>query len=195
MSGSTRNPSPDSRFRLPDPHVRPGEFLELDWEMFGELCRALAMRVARDYHPEVVVGVARAGVIPAAIIASLLRIDFHAISISRRMGLHGADDDVDVPALPQVFSQVPRSVEGRRVLLADEITTSGDTLRLGIAALREAQPAQVRTATTFVRPRGYRPDYHALETDATVIFPWDVKVFDGESWVINPRYRELLEGD
>jgi len=195
MSGSTRNPSPDSRFRLPDPHVRPGEFLELDWEMFGELCRALAMRVARDYRPEVVVGVARAGVIPAAIIASLLRIDFHAISISRRMGLHGADDDVDVPALPQVFSQVPRNVQGRRVLLADEITTSGDTLRLGIAALREAQPAQVRTATTFVRPRGYRPDYHALETDATVIFPWDVKVFDGESWVINPRYRELLEGD
>ena len=193
MSGSTPSPSSGFSFRLPDPHVRAGEFLELDWEMFGELCRALAMRVARDYRPEVVVGVARAGVIPAAIIASLLRIDFHAISISRRMGLHGADDDADVLERPQVFSQVPRHIEGKRVLLTDEITTSGDTLRLGIATLREAHPAQIRTATTFVRPRAYRPDYHALETDATVIFPWDVKVFDGESWVINPRYRELLE--
>lgn len=193
MSGSNSPPSPDSSFRFPDPHVRAGEFLELDWELFGELCRALAMRVAREYRPEVVVGVARAGVIPAAIIASLLRIDFHAISISRRMGLHGSDDAAEISERPQVFSQVPRHIEGKRVLLADEITTSGDTLRLGIATLRGAQPAQIRTATTFVRPRGYRPDYHALETDATVIFPWDVKVFDGESWVINPRYRELLE--
>jgi uncharacterized protein len=169
-------------------HVRPGEYLELDWEMFGELCRALAMRVAREYDPEVVVGVARAGVIPAAIIASLLRIDFHAITISRREG-----GDV-VRERPEVFSQAPRGLRGKRVLLVDEISTSGDTLKLGIAALRGEHPAEVRTATTFVRPRGYRPDYQALETAATVIFPWDVKVFDGEEWVVNPRYREALGG-
>ncbi len=35
--------------------------LELSWELFGELCRALAVRVARDYDPDVVVGIAAAG--------------------------------------------------------------------------------------------------------------------------------------
>jgi hypoxanthine phosphoribosyltransferase len=170
-----------------DPRVRPHEFLELDWEMFGELCRALAMRVSRDFRPEVVVGVARAGVIPAAIIASLLRIPFHAISITRR------DREDHVRDRPEIFSQVPQGLEGKRVLLVDEIATSGDTLRLGVAALRQAFPAEIRTAVTFARPRGYRPDYHALETDTTVVFPWDVKVFDGETWVVNPRYRDVLE--
>ncbi len=169
-----------------DPRIRPDEYLELDWEMFGELCRALAMRVAQGGTPDVVVGVARAGVIPAAIIASLLRIDFHAITISRRRG------GERVLERPAVFSQIPRDLEGKDVLVADEITTSGDTMRVALAALRDVHPARIRTATVFARPRGFRPDHHALETDATVVFPWDVKVFDGTEWVVNPRYRDVL---
>ena len=37
------------------------------------------------------------------------------------------------------------------MLIVDEVTTSGDTLRLALAAVREVGPAQVRTATSFVR--------------------------------------------
>ena len=75
----------------------------------------------------------------------------------------------------------------------DEIATSGDTLRLGLAAVRAVDPAEVRTATSFVRPMGYKPDYYALETDATVIFPWDRKVFEGDDLVVNPRYEGAVE--
>lgn len=157
--------------------------------MFGELCRALALKVGRDYQPEAVVGIARAGVIPAAIIASLLRIDFHSMKISRR------DSENRVRERPELFSQVPASIRGKRVLLVDEITTSGDTFRLGLAALRDVGPSEIRTASAFVRPKGYAPDYKALETDNTVVFPWDVKIFDGEDWVINPLYRDAIFDD
>ena len=34
------------------------EYLDLSWEMFGELRRALALKVVRDYDPEVVVDIA-----------------------------------------------------------------------------------------------------------------------------------------
>ena len=34
--------------------------LEVDWPFFGELCRALALRVAREYEPEIVLGIAKA---------------------------------------------------------------------------------------------------------------------------------------
>jgi len=172
-----------------DPRVQAEDYLELDWELFGELCRALAMRVSRDFRPDVVVGIARAGVIPAAIIASLLRVDFHAITISRRAGSERVLDR------PEIFSQVPQALEGRRVLLVDEITTSGDTLRVGVAALRQVHPSEIRTAATFARSRGFRPDFLALETDATVLFPWDVKVLEGDRWVVNPRYRAFLGED
>jgi hypoxanthine phosphoribosyltransferase len=164
----------------------PEQFLDLSWEMFGELCRALALRVARDYDPEVVIGIARAGVIPGAVIASILRLDFYSMRISRREG------GEMVRARPEIMSAAPSQVSGRRVLLVDEIATSGDTLRLGLAAVRDAGPGEVRTATCFVRPQGYKPDYYALETGDTVVFPWDRKVFEDDELVVNPRYLPLL---
>jgi len=180
---------------MPEPHYyymskpepAPTEFLDLDWAMFGELCRALALRVARDYDPEVVIGIARAGVIPAGIVASILDVDFYSLQITRR------DGDDQVRQRPEIFSDVPRDVRGKRVLIVDEITSSGDTLRLALAAVRDQHPAEVRTATSFARTTGYRPDYTALTMDAEVVFPWDRKVFEGDDLVVNPRYREVVE--
>lgn len=163
------------------------ESLDLSWEMFGELCRALAFRVVGDYEPEMVVGIARAGVIPGAVIASILRVDFYSMKISRREG------GERVRERPAILSAAPTQARDRRVLLVDEIATSGETLRMALAAVRDVHPAEIRTATSFVRPSGYKPDYFALETGAEIVFPWDRKILEGEELVVNPRYRDVLE--
>ena len=49
---------------------------EVEWPLFGELSRALALKVARSYDPEVVVGIATAGVVPGAVIAAILGREF-----------------------------------------------------------------------------------------------------------------------
>ncbi|MEX2527791.1 MAG: phosphoribosyltransferase family protein [Gemmatimonadota bacterium] len=167
--------------------VQPDDFMELTWEMFGELCRALALRVAREFEPEIVVGIARAGVIPGAIVASILQVDFYSMKISRKEG------GERVRERPAVLSAAPSQARGKRVLIVDEVTTTGDTLRLALAAVRDVQPAEVRTATSFIRPGGYRSDFFSLETDQTLIFPWDRKIFQEGELVVNPRYREVLE--
>lgn len=172
---------------IPDPRVRQDEFLEMSWEMFGELCRGLAMRVGQTFRPDLVVGIARAGVIPAAVLASILRVDFHAITISRREGAQR------VRERPAILSEAPARARGRRVVLVDEVTTSGETFRMGLAALRDVVPDEIRTASVFVRPRGYAPDFHALETDATVVFPWDRKILEGTEWIVNPRYEGVID--
>ena len=169
------------------PSINPGQYLDLSWEMFGELCRALALRVARQYDPDLVVGIARAGVIPGAVIASILRVDFHSLKISRR------DGDEQVRERPAILSAAPGTARGSRVLIVDEIASSGETLRMALSSLRNVGPAEIRTATCFVRPRGYKPDYFALETDATIIFPWDRKIFHDDELVVNPRYQAVLD--
>lgn len=167
--------------------AQPSEFLDLSWEMFGELCRALALRVARDFDPDLVVGIARAGVFPGAVVASVLRKDFYSLTISRREG------GELVRERPAVLSAAPLQCRGKRILLVDEITSSGETLRMALAAVRDRSPAEVRTATSFTRHGGYQPDYVALQTDATIIFPWDRKIFEGEDLVVNPRYEGVVE--
>ncbi len=167
------------------PHAGPVEEpLDVSWEMFGELSRALALKVAAGFDPEVIVGIARAGAIPGAIVACILRRDFFSMSISRR------EAGQVVRARPAILSAAPPQVRGKRVLIVDEITTSGETLRLALAAVRDLVPKEVKTATSFARSRGYRPDFVALVTDADVVYPWDRKVFEGDEWVVNPRYRE-----
>jgi len=167
--------------------TQPTEFLDLSWEMFGELCRALALRVARDYDPDLIIGIARAGVFPGAVVASVLRKDFYSLTISRREGGELVRDR------PAVLSAAPLQCQGKKVLLVDEITSSGDTLRMGLASIRDRNPAEVRTATSFTRHGGYQPDFIALQTDATIIFPWDRKIFEGEELVVNPRYDGAVE--
>ena len=109
-----------------------------------------------------------------------------------RIGRPGGEEE-QVRQRPEIFSAVPPRVEGKRVLIVDEITTSGDTLRLALAAVRGAHPAEVRTATSFARTTGYQPDYSALTMDAEVVFPWDRQVFEDDELVVNPRYRGALE--
>ena len=137
--------------------------------------------------PEVVVGIARAGAIPGAVVATILRVDFYSMTISRREGAER------VRERPAVLSAAPLQVQGKRVLLVDEIATTGDTMRLGLAALRDAGAGEVRTATSFVRPTGYQPHYHSLMTGDTIVFPWDRKIFQGEELVVNPIYAQGLE--
>jgi uncharacterized protein len=178
-------PEPQVFMTTPDQPKR--EYLEVDWAMFGELCRALALKVARDYQPEMIIGITRAGVIPGAVMASILGVEFDSLRITRKEG------DEAVRERPAIFSLVPPQVAGKRVLVVDEITTSGDTLRLALAAVRGAHPEEVRTATSFARTSGYQPDYSALTMDAEVVFPWDRKVFEGDELVVNPRYRDALD--
>jgi hypoxanthine phosphoribosyltransferase len=158
--------------------------MEVDWPLFGELSRALALKVARSYDPEIVVGVATAGVVPGAVIAAILDKEFHSIIVSRRLGAAA------VRETPAVLGAAPPAVRGRRVLVVDETCRSGDTLRLAVAAVVNAGAADVRTAVGF-RTGSYEPDFAGLETESRIVLPWDKEVLLNGELVLKPEYRTL----
>src|ERR1041384_8832627 len=80
---------------------------EVEWPLFGELSRALALKVARDYDPESVVGVATAGVVPGAVVAAIFDREFHSIMVSRRYRSE------TVRQTPAVMGTAPIEVRGR----------------------------------------------------------------------------------
>ncbi len=168
-----------SRF-APDPQR---DLLEVDWPFFGELCRALAVRVARGYDPEIVLGVAKAGVIPAAIIATILRRDLATMTIARPEALED----------PTLVVAPPPSIRGRRVLIVDETCDSGATMKLALASVRALQPADVRSAVSF-RTGAWAPDYHAFETPKAIVLPWDREVIVDGELVLRPDLEERVGG-
>jgi hypoxanthine phosphoribosyltransferase len=156
----------------------------VEWPLFGELSRALALKVARDYQPEIVVGIATAGVIPGAVVAAILDRDFRSILVSRR------DDRSRVRETPAVLGAAPQEVRGRRVLIVDETCDSGETMRLAIAAIVNAGAGEVRTAVSF-KTGSYEPDYHALATESTIVLPWDREILVEGELVPNPKYGAI----
>jgi hypoxanthine phosphoribosyltransferase len=160
---------------------------EVDWPLFGELSRALALKVARAYDPEMVIGIATAGVIPGATIAAILQRDFHSILVSRRRGTEV------VRQTPAILGAAPPQVRDRRVLLVDETCDTGDTMRLALASIVNAGAADVRTAVGF-RTGPYEPDFAGLETESTIILPWDREILVEGELVLRPEYAEALRG-
>ncbi|MCX5765998.1 MAG: phosphoribosyltransferase [Gemmatimonadetes bacterium] len=163
--------------------ARPAkDVFEVDWPLFGELSRALALRVSREFDPELVVGVATAGVVPAAVISAMLDLPFHSIIVSRR---YRAETVRETPA---VFGSAPPDVRGKKVLIVDETCDSGDTLRLAIAAIVNAGAADVRTAVSF-KTGDFLPDYFALETESEIVLPWDREILIDGALSPNPKYK------
>jgi hypoxanthine phosphoribosyltransferase len=158
--------------------------MHIEWPLFGELSRALALRVARSYDPELVVGIATAGAVPAAVVSAILDREFHSIMVSRRLR---ADRVRETPA---VLGEAPSDVRERRVLIVDETCDSGATMRLAVAAIVNAGAAQVRTAVCF-KTGAFEPDFYALATESTIVLPWDREVLVEGELVANPMYEGL----
>src|SRR3954471_8357541 len=127
--------------------------LEVDWPFFGELCRALALRVAREYQPEIVLGIAKAGVIPGVVVASIMQCDFVSMVVSREQP----------NAEPIVVTGPPASIRGRRCLVGDETADTGITMKLALSEVRALKPAQVKSPVSF-KTGDYAPHFRAFET-------------------------------
>jgi hypoxanthine phosphoribosyltransferase len=177
------SPTPPTPRRSRPGRASPNAVLEVDWPFFGELCRVLALKVFRAYDPDLVLGIAKAGVIPGAVVASIMQRDFASMAITR----------TDSDARPVVIAGPPRLVTGRRVLIVDETCDSGDTMKLALNAVRELRPAAVKTAVSF-RTGPFQPDFSALETDSFIILPWDREVIKNGEIVVRPDYADKLRG-
>lgn len=157
------------------------DVLEVDWAFFGELCRALALRIWERYDPEIVVGIAKAGVIPGVVVASILQRDFASMAVTRDRA----------HARPTLVTAPPPSVQGRRVLVVDETCDSGDTMKLALAAVRRLQPRDVQSAVSF-KTGPYVPDFYALATESRIVLPWDREVVVEGELVTRPEYAAWL---
>lgn len=154
--------------RAKRPEPEPTSVLHVEWPLFGELCRSLAVKVWKEYQPDLVVGIARAGVVPGAVTASMMRCDFASITLRRS----------SVGEAPALISRPTLSPRGRNVLLVDATCASGDTMRLALSVMREEGARTVKSAVVF-KTGEYRSDFFALQTSNVIVLPWDRDVITG----------------
>ena len=150
------------------------------------MCKELVEKITHDYQPEVVVGIAKGGVVPAVVISSALRIDFFPVKLSCR------ENENIVREIPSVFVPPTFHLKGKRVLLIDDICVTMHTLNLARAEIEKMGAAEVRCATFAVHSHSRKPEWYALNTDEIVLTPWDKEVYADGVWKLNREYAELI---
>lgn len=174
--------------RAPEPYdySRRTGVEEVDWERFGALAATLTELLA-GHRPDMVVGIARAGLIPAAAVAAASRLDLTPVRVSRR------EADVVVRAHLEWKVDVSADVQGRVVAVVDEMADTGETLALVAERCREAGAARVVTAALVAHSWADPfPDAVALVSDALVVFPWDRRVFSEGRLMLHPELVDAL---
>lgn len=141
---------------------------ELTWAQFDGHVQTLARTVRAAFKCDAVVGVAHGGVFVGGALASALKAEFFPVRISRR-----SRDKSSRHGMPKLYGQMPKELKGRKVLIVDDVSSSGDTLVLATELLQELGAKQVRTVTLITRAHGFVPDFTALTTDEFYVFPWD----------------------
>lgn len=159
----------------------------ISWERFGELVRQMVEQLAA-HGVDMVVGVARAGLLPATAVACALDVDMTPVRVTRR------ERGVVVREEPAWKVDVSPDVAGRVVAVIDEIASTGGTLLRVTERVRERGAAKIVTAAmvahSWAQPM---PDIVALVSDELVIFPWDRDLYRDGVWQMHPEIVEALK--
>lgn len=139
----------------------PAHSFPVSWDELHRDTRALAWRLS-DMHFDKIVGIARGGLVPAAIVA-------------RELSIRNVDNVAIVSYEGRVQGE-PRIVkgldgDGQGVLVVDDLVDTGVTARL----VRQLLP-KAHIATVYAKPAG-RDDVDTFVTmvsqDTWIVFPWD----------------------
>lgn len=165
------------------------ELETLTWDGFGEACRDLARSVmASEWMPDLVIAVARGGLLPAGAISYALGVK--AMGTMNVEFYTGVGETLPEPVVLPPFMDTS-DIPGRKVLVVDDVADSGKTLAMvmrliseygipgdtdGDGVANEFIPADARSAVLYTKPVSIiEPDYTWKHTDEWIAFPWSDK--------------------
>ncbi|MCE7735374.1 MAG: phosphoribosyltransferase [Candidatus Heimdallarchaeota archaeon] len=147
------------------------EYLVQNWQDSFDQCYFVYEQIiSSNFKPDVVIGVARGGWIPGRLLADFLHIKE---TVNIKVEAYELIGETNVEA--SVTQDINVNIEGKKVLVVDDIADSGESLVAVYNSLKAKHPDVVKTATIYYKPRSaIKPDFFAEETTAWVIFPWEL---------------------
>jgi hypoxanthine phosphoribosyltransferase len=148
------------------------EFEVPSWNQIYGMLLNLADKIRKNgFEPDIIVGVSRGGWPPARVLSDLM--DNANLANVRAEFYLGVAETKEKAVLTQPVSM---SVEGKRVLVVDEVADTGRSLELVREHILENGAVEVKIATVYYKPWSIiKPDYYEKETSSWIVFPWEIK--------------------
>ncbi|OZE80908.1 phosphoribosyltransferase [Rhodococcus sp. 15-649-1-2] len=142
----------------------------LTWETFGVASRELTRSIVDSgFEPEIVIAIARGGLIPAGAIAYAM-----GIKAAGTLNVEFYSDVEETLPDPVVLEPLldTDAIVGKRLLVVDDVADSGRTLALVVELLKK-HTDEVKSAVIYTKPQSIiAPDFSWRETELWINFPW-----------------------
>ena len=142
------------------------------WEQIYAMLLDLTRKIRNDkFNPDIIVGVSRGGWIPARVLSDLLE-NPEIANVKAEFYLGVAETKRE----PIITQSVSVDVKDMKVLVVDDVSDTGKSLRLVKAHLLEQGAKVLKIATLYYKPWSVTmPDYYEKKTRDWIIFPWERK--------------------
>ena len=144
-------------------------FRYISWSEYGNLAEALAEKVrAAGRHYDLVVGIARGGIPVAMVVSDHLDVKIDFVNVK-------SYNDIGKRTAPRILSTLVEGVEGKDVLLVDDLVDQGDTLAFLKRFLGDQKPKTLQTAVMFRKPWSKtEPDFFLETVSEWIVFPFEL---------------------
>ncbi len=144
------------------------QYLPLNWNTYNTYTLNLAATLlAHDPTVNEIVAISRGGLAFGHILSDLLRVPIWTIAIQ-------SYTDIQTQGEINITAKLQTSIEGKHILLVDDVSDSGKTLQRAVEYLSELNPQKITTMTMYYKPHSiFRPDYFAKQTSKWILFPYE----------------------
>lgn len=155
-------------------YARNKKEVRLTWQDVEKAALHIVRKMQRDgFQPDIIISLARSGLIPAALISYCIgnkqlytiKADFSKIQSNGKLQ--------DLRSRPVLSQRIKRSLKGLKILVVDEMTVSGETLKLVSNYLKTKKPKEVRYAVLYKQPwTQFNPHYYGQLIRQWPLYPW-----------------------
>lgn len=142
----------------------------VSWDQSYQMSfRLFEKMIEDDFYPDVIVGIARGGWIPARLLA-----DFNGNKRTANIKIEFYEHTSKSSEKPIISQEISEDVSNKKVLIVDDVADSGKSLAVAIDHIKKMNPKKIQTATLFYKDHSIiEPDYYVRETKAWVVYPWE----------------------
>jgi len=142
------------------------------WNQIYDMLLDLANKIQGDgYKPDVIIGIARGGLVPARILSDVLETpELAIIQIEYYVSIAQTRQE------PILKRSLHTQITDKKALLVDDVSDTGKSLQLAKNHLQQQDAKEIKTATLYAKPETItKPDYCEKQTSHWIVFPWDAK--------------------
>jgi len=144
----------------------------MSWELFNNLAKKVAQKMKKDdYQPDFMVGLARGGWVLSRVLCDYLGVkDLVSLKVEH-WGVTATPDGTAKIKYPFDID-----LSGRDVVVVDDITDTGESMKVAVDYIKTMNPRNIRTATLrHISGGKFTPDYYGDKINwRWVVFPWNL---------------------